>query len=174
MRCPEAVATDASRSRDHVAGFGATVVMISPDCRNGTERCAEVLSYLPYRPDVAVNFQGDAPLTPPWFVEDLLAAMAADPGVQMATPVLPCNAQTLQNLLEDRRHGRVGATTAVFDHAMKALYFSKEVLPFGAPDAEPAPPLETGTGVSSCRRLCLPPRRAGGLWRLADGPAGTR
>lgn len=139
VRGPEdvVIATDDPRIHDHAKTFGARVVMTSPTCRNGTERCAEVLAQLADPPDVVVNFQGDAPLTPPWFVEHLLDAMQADGAVQMATPVLPCDADMLQNLLDDRRNGRVGATTAVFDHAMNALYFSKEVLPFGAPDAEP-------------------------------------
>ena len=40
------VATDDARIRDHAQGFGAEVVMTSPDCRNGTERCAEVARLL--------------------------------------------------------------------------------------------------------------------------------
>lgn len=35
----------------------------------------------------------------------------------------------------DRRAGRVGGTTCVRGRGGRALYFSKEVLPFGAPDA---------------------------------------
>jgi 3-deoxy-manno-octulosonate cytidylyltransferase (CMP-KDO synthetase) len=34
-----------------------------------------------------VNLQGDAPLTPAWFVEDLVAGLRADPGADVATPV---------------------------------------------------------------------------------------
>lgn len=39
----------------------------------------------------------------------------------------------VERLLEDRRAGRVGATTAVFDAQGRALYFSKEVIPHTAP-----------------------------------------
>ncbi|MGB4827411.1 MAG: NTP transferase domain-containing protein, partial [Paracoccaceae bacterium] len=80
------VATDDTRIADHAAGFGAEVVMTSSDARNGTERCAEVAGKLPGF-DVIVNLQGDAPLTPPWFVEDLIAGLAADPAADIATPV---------------------------------------------------------------------------------------
>jgi hypothetical protein len=97
--------------------------------RNGTERCAEVAAKLPGF-DVVVNLQGDAPLTPAWFVEDLVAGLLADPAADIATPVLRCDGRALNGFLADRRAGRVGGTTAVFGAGMRALYFSKEVIPF--------------------------------------------
>lgn len=124
------VATDDSRIAEVARGFGAAVVMTSESCENGTARCADALARLGAAPELVINFQGDAPLTPPWFVEDLIAAMRADASIGMATPVLRCDRQTYDNLTEDRRNGRVGGTTAVFDKDMRALYFSKEVLPF--------------------------------------------
>lgn len=132
------VATDDDRIADHATSFGAEVVMTSSDARNGTERCAEVAAKLPGF-DIIVNLQGDAPLTPPWFVEDLIAGLRADPAAQIATPVLRCDGQALSSLLADRKAGRVGGTTAVFDANRHGLYFSKEVIPFTstayAPDA---------------------------------------
>ena len=125
------VATDDRRIADHAAGFGAEVVMTSSAARNGTERCAEVAALLPGF-DLVVNLQGDAPLTPPWFVEDLISALHADPLAEIATPVLRCDGQMLGGLLADRRAGRVGGTTAVFGAGHQALYFSKEVIPFTA------------------------------------------
>jgi 3-deoxy-manno-octulosonate cytidylyltransferase (CMP-KDO synthetase) len=56
--------------------------------------------------------------------------MKGDSTVEMATPVLRCDGLTLNMFREDRRNGRVGGTTAVFDQNWDALYFSKEVLPF--------------------------------------------
>ena len=135
------VATDDARIRDHAVAFGAEVVMTSSDAQNGTERCAEVATLLPGF-DVVVNLQGDAPLTPAWFVEDLVAGLLADPGADIATPVLRCDGRMLAGLLADRRAGRVGGTTAVFGAAMRGLYFSKEVIPFtnrDYADDEPSP-----------------------------------
>ena len=80
------VATDDARIAKAAEGFGAEVVMTSSDCRNGTERCADAYRKLGADADIVVNLQGDAPLTPPWFVEALIDAMAAD--VEVATPVL--------------------------------------------------------------------------------------
>jgi 3-deoxy-manno-octulosonate cytidylyltransferase (CMP-KDO synthetase) len=146
------VATDDERIAEAALGFGAQVVMTSEACENGTARCADALARLEAKPDLVVNFQGDAPLTPPWFVEDLIAAMNADPSVGMATPVLRCDRQTYENFTEDRRNGRVGGTTAVFDSAMRALYFSKEVLPFIDPGKLPDPiPVFHHVGVYAYR-----------------------
>jgi 3-deoxy-manno-octulosonate cytidylyltransferase (CMP-KDO synthetase) len=81
------VATDDDRIASHAQAFGAEVVMTSSNAQNGTERCAEVAAKLPGY-DVIVNLQGDAPLTPAWFVEDLITGLAQDPQADIATPVL--------------------------------------------------------------------------------------
>jgi len=130
------VATDDDKIRDAARGFGAEVVMTSSDCRNGTERCAEAAGRLKPDFDLVVNLQGDAPLTPPWFVEALIDAMASDPSVLVATPVLKTSTQMCEDLRDDRKLGRVGATTAVFDRGGDALYFSKEVIPFADQGAQ--------------------------------------
>jgi len=80
--------------------------------------------------DIVVNLQGDAPLTPAWFIEDLVCGLVKDTSADVATPVLRCDATALNGFLDDRRYNRVGGTTAVFDINMRALYFSKEVIPF--------------------------------------------
>lgn len=128
------VATDDVRIAECAQGFGADVVMTGEVCRNGTERCAEAIANLDISPDIVVNFQGDAPLTPPWFVEDLIAGLSGKPEFSVATPVLRCDDQARARFVEDRRNGKVGGTTAVFDAGRRALYFSKEVLPFGQAD----------------------------------------
>jgi 3-deoxy-manno-octulosonate cytidylyltransferase (CMP-KDO synthetase) len=124
------VATDDDRIADASRAFGAEVVMTSDQWRNGTERCAEVARAFGGAYDIIVNLQGDAPLTPPWFVTALVEAMQAHPDWHVATPVLRCDSESLAGFLEDRRRGRVGATTAVFDRAGRGLYFSKEVIPY--------------------------------------------
>jgi 3-deoxy-manno-octulosonate cytidylyltransferase (CMP-KDO synthetase) len=104
--------------------------MTSQSCQNGTERCAEALDVLGGGYDIVVNLQGDAPLTPAWFIEDLIAGLSAHPVAEVATPVLRCDGAALNGLLNDRRQGRVGGTTAVFGADHNALFFSKEVIPF--------------------------------------------
>lgn len=123
------VATDDDRIKAHAEGFGAEVVMTSTACQNGTERCAEVAAKLPGF-EMVVNLQGDAPLTPAWFVEDLIAGLRGDAQADIATPVLRCDGRAVSSFLADRRAGRVGGTTAVFGAGGRALYFSKEVIPY--------------------------------------------
>ncbi|WP_423211039.1 3-deoxy-manno-octulosonate cytidylyltransferase [Paracoccus yeei] len=134
------VATDDERIADHAAGFGAETAMTSTQARNGTERCAEAVARLGLTHEIVVNLQGDAPLTPAWFVEDLVAGLRADPGADVATPVLRCSGAMRSDLIADRVAGRVGGTTAVFGHDGRALYFSKEVIPFAADDFGPSDP----------------------------------
>ncbi|MCH2163658.1 MAG: 3-deoxy-manno-octulosonate cytidylyltransferase [Marinovum sp.] len=124
------VATDDDRIAEASKAFGAEVIMTSEECSNGTERCADAMMRAGLEADLIVNLQGDAPLTPPWFLSELIAAMQAQPDCDAATPVLRCDPQTLAMFLEDRKAGRVGGTTAVFDAAMRGLYFSKEVIPY--------------------------------------------
>ncbi|MFG6589785.1 3-deoxy-manno-octulosonate cytidylyltransferase [Sulfitobacter sp. 1A12157] len=131
------VATDDDRIREAAEGFGAEVVMTSETCANGTERCAEAHAALGGGYDIVVNLQGDAPLTPHWFVEGLVQGLKDTPEAEIATPVLRCDGATLNSLLADRKAGRVGGTTAVFGADHQALYFSKEVVPYtGKPYAE--------------------------------------
>ena len=165
------VATDDARIRDAAQAFGADVIMTSETCRNGTERCAEALENAALDADLIVNLQGDAPLTPHWFVEDLIAAMKQDADAQMATPVLRLDRLTYGHFTTDRREGRVGGTTAIFDKNNHALYFSKEVVPFMDIDKWPA---DAGIArVPPCWGLRLSPRSAKRLYVVARGDART-
>lgn len=124
------IATDDDRIARHARGFGGEVLMTSPDCANGTERCAEAVGLLPSEPEIVINLQGDAPLTPHWFVEGLIASLRERPDADLATPVLRCDRTTYDAFIQDRRAGRVGGTTAILRNDGEALYFSKEVIPY--------------------------------------------
>ncbi|SEN09805.1 3-deoxy-manno-octulosonate cytidylyltransferase (CMP-KDO synthetase) [Loktanella fryxellensis] len=164
------VATDDARIRDAAAAFGAKVVMTPEACRNGTERCAAAIDAMDETYDIVVNLQGDAPLTPAWFISDLVTALAARPDVDAATPVLRTEGRALRGFLDDRRAGRVGGTTAVFGQSHNALYFSKEVIPYTGQDwADDAiTPVWHHVGVYAYRPDAL---RAYGTWPI--GPLET-
>lgn len=123
------VATDDARIAEAAADFGAEVLMTPATCANGTERCAEAARQIDA--DIVVNLQGDAPLTPPHFVTAVIKALEVDRACEVATAVLRADPATLSRLRADRAAGRVGGTTAVLGIDRRALYFSKEVLPFG-------------------------------------------
>ena len=128
------VATDDGRIAETVAGFGGQFIITSSACRNGTERCAEAVARIADCPDVIVNLQGDAPLTPSQLVGQLVEALAAEPSAAMSTPALLCSPSTFEHLKADESAGRVGGTTVVFDQSHRALYFSKRILPYHPPE----------------------------------------
>ena len=126
------VATDDALIAETAGTAGVRSLMTDPACRNGTERVAQAYAALVaegLQADVVINLQGDAPLTPAWVVEDIIAAFS-DPAVSVATPVVRCTPETLAHFRADRARGQVGGTTAVISASGRALYFSKEVLPF--------------------------------------------
>lgn len=137
------VVTDDERIASCCARAGVGVLMTGPDCRNGTERCAEAVAQLK---DVGlvVNFQGDALLTPPQFVSALIERMASDPAAAVATPAMRQRAEEVRALQVEEAAGRVGGTSVVVDSAGRALYFSKRLIPY-------LPATALGDGLSPVR-----------------------
>jgi 3-deoxy-manno-octulosonate cytidylyltransferase (CMP-KDO synthetase) len=121
------VVTDDERIADACRTAQVGVLMTSPECRIGTERCAEALAQL-HDPDLVVNFQGDALLTPPSFVEALIERMERG-DADVATPAMPLRSAEVKALQQEEAAGRVGGTTVVTDNAGRALYFSKRLIP---------------------------------------------
>jgi 3-deoxy-manno-octulosonate cytidylyltransferase (CMP-KDO synthetase) len=128
------VTTDDERIADACTRHGVGVIMTSPDCRNGTERCAEAIAQV-HGPDLVINFQGDALLTPPAFVEALIARMREEPDALVATPALRLRSEEVRTLQAEEAAGRVGGTSVVTDAKGRALYFSKRLIPHLPPDA---------------------------------------
>lgn len=124
------VATDDARIADEVQRFGGTAIMTPASCANGTERCAAAVAQMTYPPEIVVNLQGDAPLTPAYVVTHLIDRLRNDASVAMATPAVRCTPSLYRHLIEDQKAGRVGGTTVVADAQSRALYFSKRVLPY--------------------------------------------
>jgi 3-deoxy-manno-octulosonate cytidylyltransferase (CMP-KDO synthetase) len=135
------VTTDDGRIADACAALSVGVIMTSPECRNGTERCAEALSSL-HKPDLVINFQGDALLTPAHFVEALIDRMREDSAALVATPAMRLRSTEAHALQAEEAAGRVGGTSVVIGGGGHALYFSKRIiphLPAGALDGEMSP-----------------------------------
>jgi 3-deoxy-manno-octulosonate cytidylyltransferase (CMP-KDO synthetase) len=150
------VATDDERIADACTRFGVGVIMTSSECRNGTERCAEALGQL-HEPDLVINFQGDALLTPPAFVEALIARMEDDSAALVTTPALRLRSDEVRALQAEEAANRVGGTSVVTDGGGHALYFSKRLiphLPAGALDGEMSP-VRLHVGVYAYRPQAL-------------------
>ena len=135
------VVTDDERIAEACVPAKVGVIMTSPECRNGTERCAEAMAQL-HEPDLIINFQGDALLTPPGFVEALIARMDDDCDALVATPAMRLRSEEVRVLQAEEAAGRVGGTTVVTNDLGHALYFSKRLIPHlpgGALSGETSP-----------------------------------
>ncbi|MBA4076889.1 MAG: 3-deoxy-manno-octulosonate cytidylyltransferase [Cyanobacteria bacterium PR.023] len=157
------IATDDSRIEDHAKSFGAEVVRTSHDCTNGTERTFEAVSQLDNPGDIIVNLQGDAVLTPPWILSDVIKAMKADPSVRIATPAVKISLAEYKDLAAQKAAGIVGGTLVVFNKHLDAMYFSKSPIPFLRTLPEGEPPLYRHIGLYAYTHsalkeyLALPP-----------------
>lgn len=119
------VATDDKRIAGHCKDFGASVVLTSPNCKNGTERVQETLKRLKIRPQVVVNLQGDALITPPEIIEALIAKMLKDKNCVMATPAYRLSPKELRMLKKAKSNSKTSGTTVIFDKKGLALNFSR-------------------------------------------------
>lgn len=124
------VATDDDRIAEAVKAFGGKAIMTSPDCRNGTERVAEAVASLSHEPDLVVNMQGDAVLTPPQVVEAVVDLLLAAPEAPLCTVATRLTREQFERYVEQKDRGVVGGTFAVVDRDLNALYFSKSPIPY--------------------------------------------
>jgi len=123
------VATDDSRIFEHVRNFGGNVVMTSENHLNGTSRCLEVLAKSDENYDVVVNIQGDEPFIDPEQINQV-AELFENSEAEIATLVKKIDGST--ELFNPN------VVKAVFDREKKALFFSRQPIPFlrGIPKEE--------------------------------------
>jgi 3-deoxy-manno-octulosonate cytidylyltransferase (CMP-KDO synthetase) len=150
------VVTDDERIAEACRPAKVGVIMTWPECRNGTERCAEALAQL-HDPDLVINFQGDALLTPPGFVEALAARMENDRDALVATPAMLLRSDEVRVLQAEEEAGRVGGTTVVTNDQGHALYFSKRIIPHlpGGALSRDMAPVRLHVGVYAYRPAAL-------------------
>lgn len=138
------IATDDHRIADLCHASGASVIMTSSDCPNGSERCAQAMSSLPSSFDIVVNIQGDEPLIDPCVIESVVKALIAAPDAVYSTACA-----VMKDLTEVPLRQRVKCVTDVNGYA---LYFSRGVLPHnkeGEPKVFPPPFDGTITGAGT-------------------------
>jgi 3-deoxy-manno-octulosonate cytidylyltransferase (CMP-KDO synthetase) len=117
------VATDDDRIAAAASGFGAEVLMTSPEHASGTDRVAEAAGATDA--EIILNIQGDEPLVRGGMLDSLVEALG-EGEAGMAT--LMAKVKDI-SLLGDPHIVKV-----VSDAAGYALLFSRAPLPFGATD----------------------------------------
>lgn len=115
------IATDSEEIAATCEGFGAAVALTG-EHPSGTDRTAEAIRLLGLDVELVVNVQGDEPELDPECIDQLVAAMARSPEIEMGTLATPIHSQAM--LLD---HGCVKVVRAADG---RALYFSRLPIPF--------------------------------------------
>ena len=115
------VATDHLDIKTEVERFGGKAFMTATFHENGTARCAEVLEILHDDYDVLINIQGDEPFFEPDSLETLVKTFN-NPAADIATLVT--------EIKQSADVINPSVVKVVFDHAGKALYFSRAAIPY--------------------------------------------
>lgn len=123
------IATDDERIKKHAEETlpNTKVMMTAESCPTGTDRAFDAVSKLDEKPDVVINLQGDAPLTPPHFIRQLLECFEKD--VEVATVVTQLSWEKLDALREHKKTSPFSGTTAVLNAEKEAMWFSKNIIP---------------------------------------------
>lgn len=122
------VATDDERIHAHVLGFGGQVMMTRNDHLSGTHRCAEISSRMPAM-DWFINIQGDEPLIQASILDQLIDLIHSHPVNSIVTLV--------RKITDPDMIDNPNVVKCVFDRQGKALYFSRQGIPFARGEAVP-------------------------------------
>ena len=123
------VATDDTRIKDFCTSRDIPVVMTDPDLPSGSDRAKVAADLFDPDADIIVNLQGDAPFTPPDYIEACLDALKQDPEADIATPVVPLSWTSLDALRTAKETTPFSGTCATVGADGRAHWFSKTIIP---------------------------------------------
>src|SRR5690348_12587654 len=115
------IATDDMRIAEAAFDWGAEVSLTNPKHASGTDRIGEVAAKL-RGIGIVLNIQGDEPLVDPALLNRFVMQMQRDPKIEMITAVHP-----FADPAEAQSPHQV---KAVFDRDKRALYFSRNPIPY--------------------------------------------
>jgi 3-deoxy-manno-octulosonate cytidylyltransferase (CMP-KDO synthetase) len=115
------VATDDQRIFEAVVAFGGKVMMTSSEHNSGTDRCCEIVEKIGNQYDAVVNIQGDEPFINPEQINQIATLISSEES-QIASLCKPIKNE--DELFDEN------VVKVVFDNKGKALYFSRQTIPF--------------------------------------------
>lgn len=122
------IATDDMRIAEAAFAWGAEISLTNPNHASGTDRIAEVAARLRGVSHV-INIQGDEPLIDPKLINQFARTMQRDPAIEMITAAHP-----FENPPDAESPHQV---KVVLDRRKRALYFSRNAIPFARDPAAP-------------------------------------
>lgn len=120
------VATDDERIMRHAHELNVDTVMTPTSCASGTDRILNAISQLTDKPKYVINLQGDAPLTPPIIIQQLLDTLQTH---DIVTPVMQLGWSELDILRNSKQQNPFSGTTAIVNTHNNAIWFSKHIIP---------------------------------------------
>lgn len=115
------VATDDQRIYEAVIAFGGKVMMTSSEHNSGTDRCCEIVDKIGNQYDAVINIQGDEPFINPEQINQIAALISTEES-QIASLCKPIKDE--DELFDEN------VVKVVFDKNCKAMYFSRQTIPF--------------------------------------------
>lgn len=115
------VATDDERIHSHILAFGGQCVMTSDTAVSGTDRCLEAYQKLNLNADAIINIQGDEPFVEPTQIEQL-KQLIMQPAVEIAS--------LAKRITDEVTLTDPSKVKVVMDHSGRALYFSRQTIPY--------------------------------------------
>lgn len=123
------VATEDERIETFCKAHQIECMMTSDACKTGSDRVCETVKKLGIKPELIINLQGDNPVCPPWFIEELIKTFESDKNVDLVTPCTRLSWQALDKLRESKKSTPFSGTTCITDKNGYALWFSKNIIP---------------------------------------------
>lgn len=153
------VATDDERIRAAATGLGLEAVMTSPDITSGSGRALAAMRATGRTPELVVNLQGDAPFTAAAHIVEIVRH-ARQCSADVTTPVVQLDWARLDAMRQHKLKTPASGTTCIRDASGRAIWFSKDVLPFmrkeaALREAEPLSPVLQHVGLYCYRRAAL-------------------
>ena len=115
------VAADHKEIVREVESFGGRAEMTDPNCASGSDRVAEVARRSLGGVELVVNVQGDEPEIAGTSIDLAVELLESRPTAVMSTLATPIRSR--------RQLDDPACVKVVFDHAFRALYFSRSVIP---------------------------------------------
>jgi len=131
INCDYVVATEDVRIKDHCDNYGINCLMTSRSHSSGSDRILEacLISEKIYNIDYSfiINLQGDAPFTPPSYIEIIIKELHN--GAKVVTPTINLSWVDLDKLRKRKLVVPFSGTTVMKNHSNDALWFSKNIIP---------------------------------------------